>query len=102
MASVFCCRHAALKDLDVCQTALARLHQLATRHGDTNKHNLLIHQGTATLINFDNALETALNSELEEEIYRLQDNLGDVFNRGGRCVEAAKGENPSLYNHLWA
>jgi hypothetical protein len=102
MASIVWCRHATLKDLDVCQTALARLDQLATKHGDTNKHNFDIRQGTATLIDFDNASETALTSELEEELHHLQDNLGDVFDIGGRCVKAAKGENPSLYDHLWA
>ncbi|KAF4964422.1 hypothetical protein FZEAL_10871 [Fusarium zealandicum] len=61
-------RHATLEDLPLCLRALAKLHQLGVRHGDTNKHNFLIHEGGVTLIDFDNSSRIARLDELELEL----------------------------------
>ncbi|KAF3028312.1 hypothetical protein E8E12_000385 [Didymella heteroderae] len=100
MAFVIGCRHATLDDLDICQTALVRLHRLGIKHGDINKHNFLIHQGTATLIDFDNASENTPPGDLDDELHRLQESLSDSSGRGGRWVEVATGTSESLRDHL--
>jgi tRNA A-37 threonylcarbamoyl transferase component Bud32 len=87
MALIVGCRHVTLEDLDICQTALARLHRLGIKHGDVNKHNFLVHQGTVTLIDFDTASEATSPGELDDELHHLQESLSDYSGRGGRCRE---------------
>ena len=47
--------HAAPADLALCQEAVARLYGLGIRHGDLNRHNILLSAGPAILIDFDGA-----------------------------------------------
>ncbi|KPM46435.1 hypothetical protein AK830_g12 [Neonectria ditissima] len=82
-------RHATAADLSLCLGALSKLHKLGIRHGDTNKHNFLIHKGGVTLIDFDNASRTASPEELELELEDLQDKLLDSSGKGGRIVETS-------------
>ncbi|KAH7141979.1 alpha-galactosidase A precursor [Dactylonectria macrodidyma] len=84
-------RHATLDDLPLCLQALSTLHELGVRHGDTNKHNFLIHKGRVTLIDFDNASRTASPHELELELRDLGDKLLDSTGKGGRVVERSLG-----------
>jgi serine/threonine protein kinase len=60
-------RHATLDDLDICQQALRRLHALGIKHGDTNKHNFLIHSHGVTMIDLDSAEQNATEAEPNEE-----------------------------------
>ena len=61
-------RHASPEDYPLCHFALSRLHNLGIKHGDINKHNFLIHDGKATLIDFDNSSRPAGSDELEAEL----------------------------------
>jgi tRNA A-37 threonylcarbamoyl transferase component Bud32 len=72
--------------LALCQQALSKLHRLNIKHGDTNKHNFLIHDDRATLIDFDFALQCENAKVLEEEFRGLEKQLSDTSGRGGRVV----------------
>ncbi|KAI0007291.1 alpha-galactosidase A precursor [Xylariaceae sp. FL0662B] len=88
MARVANCRHATPEDLPLCRPVLSKLHKLGIKHGDTNKHNFLIHDGKATLIDFDIASRPASDDELEAELHKLPDQLRDTSGRGGTIVES--------------
>ncbi|KAI1091509.1 alpha-galactosidase A precursor [Rostrohypoxylon terebratum] len=81
------CRHATPEDYTLCHSVLSKLHKLGIKHGDINKHNFLIHDGRATLIDFDNASRPASDEELEAEAHDLLDQLRDTSGRGGQVVE---------------
>lgn len=87
------CRHAgsAPEDFALCRAVLSRLHGLGIRHGDVNRHNFLIHDGEATLIDFDCASRPAGAEELEAELQGLRDQLRDTSGRGGMVVESGAG-----------
>jgi serine/threonine protein kinase len=80
------CRHATPADLSLCQHTLAKLHQLGIKHGDTNKHNFLIHHGKATLIDFDAAVRCDDPKLLINEFRMLEQELRDASSRGGAVV----------------
>jgi predicted Ser/Thr protein kinase len=83
------CHHATPEDLPLCQQTLSKLHRLGVKHGDVNKHNFLIHDGTATLIDFENSTRCNDAKVLEgEEFQKLQEELQDTSGRGGRIVES--------------
>ncbi|KAF8338592.1 alpha-galactosidase A precursor [Amanita rubescens] len=84
-------RHATPEDLALCQQALSKLHRLSIKHGDINKHNFLIHDNRATLIDFDSALRCNNAKMLEEEFRGLEKELSDMSGRGGRVVESSSG-----------
>ncbi|KAF5127400.1 hypothetical protein E5D57_008330 [Metarhizium anisopliae] len=96
MARVDDCRHATPEDYTLCYRALSKLHQLGIKHGDTNKHNFLIHQGKATLIDFDNASRGASAQELETELGGLRSQLSDMSGRGGQVIETGLIESTDL------
>lgn len=74
----------------------SKLHQLGIKHGDTNKHNFLIHQGKATLIDFDNASRAVSAQELETELGGLRSQLSDMSGRGGQVIETSFIESTDL------
>jgi serine/threonine protein kinase len=76
-------RHATPDDLDICRQALRRLHTLGIKHGDTNKHNFLIHPHGVTMIDLDFAEQNATEAELNEEFYGLEHQLSDTSGKGG-------------------
>jgi predicted Ser/Thr protein kinase len=80
------CRTATVDDLSMCRSALSKLHQLGIKHGDINKHNFLIHDSKATIIDFDSASQSASAAELVAELEGLQEQLEDTSGRGGRIV----------------
>ncbi|KAK4210313.1 hypothetical protein QBC37DRAFT_350240 [Rhypophila decipiens] len=82
------CRHATPEDLPLCRSVLSRLHRLGIKHGDINKHNFLIHDERATLIDFDCASRLTSCDELDVELHDLLDQLRDTSGRGGRVVES--------------
>lgn len=87
IARIADCRHATPEDFTLCHSVLSKLHKLGIKHGDINKHNFLIHDGKATLIDFDNASRPASDDELEVEVHELLDQLRDTSGRGGQVVE---------------
>jgi len=68
-------RHATPDDLSLCQTILSRLHRLGIKHGDINMHNFLIHDGRATLIDFDTATRDRKEEDLVAEFQSLREHL---------------------------
>lgn len=87
MACVTDCRPAVLEDYRLCRSALIKLHGLAIKHGDVNRHNFLVHQETAVLVDFENSSQTTNTTDLEDELQCLQSTLKDTSDRGGRHVE---------------
>ncbi|PVI01100.1 hypothetical protein DM02DRAFT_591635 [Periconia macrospinosa] len=83
MEKISDCRHATPEDLSICQAALSRLHNLGIKHGDTNKHNFLIHDGKAILIDFDCSTQNNDAGILDEEFRGLEGQLCDGSGRGG-------------------
>lgn len=83
------CRHATIEDLPLCRSALSRLHRLGIKHGDINKHNFLIHDGEATLIDFDRSLRLADENGLQAELQQLQVELCGDTGRGRMVVESS-------------
>jgi tRNA A-37 threonylcarbamoyl transferase component Bud32 len=83
-------RHATLDDLDICRQALRRLHTLGIKHGDTNKHNFLIHPHGVTMIDLDFAEQNATEAELNEELCGLEQQLADTSGKGG-VIELISG-----------
>lgn len=71
------------EDLSKCREALSRLHQLGIRHGDVNKHNFLIREGRAILIDFECASKCENPEVLEKELESLEEQLRNVSGRGG-------------------
>ena len=76
-------RHAGPEDLNVCREALARLHKLGIKHGDINRHNFLIQDARAILIDFENAESCKEAAIFAEEMEGLESALRDTFGRGG-------------------
>lgn len=83
MSRVENARHATPQDLEQCREALKRLHALKIKHGDTNKHNFLIHAQGTTLIDFDFAEQNADAAGLAEELRGLEEDFKDMSGRGG-------------------
>jgi Lipopolysaccharide kinase (Kdo/WaaP) family len=81
-------QHAGIEHLSLCQQALTRLHQLGIEHGDVNKHNFLVRNGMATLIDFENAHLCDDDEVLEEELMSLEEALQDTSGRGGTVTES--------------
>lgn len=82
-------RHAEPEDLPLCQETLRRLHRLGIKHGDVNKHNILVRDSTAILIDFDNTLRGREADVLNEEFLSLDAELRDTSGRGGTIVESS-------------
>lgn len=82
-------RHAEPEDLPLCQETLRRLHRLGIKHGDVNKHNILVRDSTAILIDLDNTLRGQEADVLNEEFLSLDAELRDTSGRGGTIVESS-------------
>lgn len=76
-------RTAGPEDLAACQEILAKLHSLGIKHGDINKHNFLVRNGKALLIDFEVAQRSSEREDLELEYRRLDASLNDPSFRGG-------------------
>ncbi|SMR56357.1 unnamed protein product [Zymoseptoria tritici ST99CH_3D1] len=87
MGDITDAKHADIDDLSLCQEALRRLHQLGILHGDTNKHNFLIKDERAVLIDFDNARKCDDQEEFAKELNGLTEQLNDTSGRGGMIIE---------------
>lgn len=76
-------RAADTGDLAACQVVLAKLHSLGIKHGDINKHNFLVREGKAVLVDFETAQRCSEKKELEAEYEHLERSLSDSSRRGG-------------------
>lgn len=79
-------RHATPADLRLCQEALSKFHNLGILHGDVNKHNFLVKDGRAILIDFECARVSEDRPALREETNCLSDKLGDTSGKGGNIL----------------
>jgi len=86
MERVLDCRHAMPEDLPLCQHALTKLHKLGIKHGDISKHNFLIRNREAILIDFDFAERCDNPKLLAEEFQMLEQQLWDDSGRGGSIM----------------
>lgn len=75
-------RHAEPEDLSLCKGALERLHQLGIKHGDVNKHNILVRDESVTLIDFACAMQCQDPEVLAAELLSLESGLRDFSGRG--------------------
>lgn len=73
--------HAEPEEISFCQEALKRLHKLGIQHGDVNKYNILIHNESATLIDFDCATQCQDPGLLAAELLSLESKLHDLSGR---------------------
>ncbi|KND89968.1 hypothetical protein TOPH_05329 [Tolypocladium ophioglossoides CBS 100239] len=75
-----CARAAGPGDIDDCEKASDRLHELGIKLGDINKHNFLVRDGND---DFDMAKRDCSPPELEDEMSALKSNLESTSFRGG-------------------
>ena len=71
------------------RTILSRLHRLGIKYGDINMHNFLIHDGRATLIDFDTATRDRKEEDLVAEFQSLREHLGR-YSLGRRYTQAER------------
>lgn len=81
-------RHATIQDIPACEAVLTRLHHLGILHGDLNKHNFLISERGATLIDFETAKRSDNKEAMEKEIQQLKEHLLDESGTGGVTLES--------------
>ncbi|WQF81206.1 Putative protein kinase-like domain superfamily [Colletotrichum destructivum] len=63
-------------DIDACNKALSRLHDLGIKLGDVNRHNFLVREGhDVVVIDFETAKRDCLPLELMEEMNELSNSL---------------------------
>lgn len=80
------CRHAAPEDLALCRRALERPRRLGVVRGDVNRHNFLIRDGRAVMIDCEEARRCGDERALGEELARLAEELRSTSGRGGVLV----------------
>ena len=83
-------RHAGPEDLTLCHKTLSKLHKLGIVHGDVNKHNFLVRDGHATLIDFECAQKCEDGSASKQELGCLVEELRDTSGRGGSYAMVGK------------
>lgn len=79
---------ANFEDVDACRTALEQLHSAGIKHGDINKHNFLVKDGKATIVDFESAEKVGSAEHGDEDRLRLEfegleASLQDQSHRGG-------------------
>ncbi|RSL97482.1 hypothetical protein CDV31_013034 [Fusarium ambrosium] len=84
-------RRAGMADLQVCQRALQRLHDIGVLHGDVNRHNFIINASQdeeAVLVDFEKAVTNADAESLVREMASLEEQLSEQTGRGGGFANA--------------
>ncbi|KAH8770533.1 alpha-galactosidase a precursor [Hyaloscypha finlandica] len=76
-------RHATISDLPACKAVVRQLHGLGILHRDLNKHNFLISDGGAVLIDFETAERSDDSEAMEAELRGLEEKLLDESGIGG-------------------
>ncbi len=80
-------RHAAVADLPACKAVVGQLHSLGILHKDLNKHNFLISDRGAVLIDFETAERSEDEEATKRELDGLEAQLPDESGIGGIVVE---------------
>ncbi|KAK4131534.1 hypothetical protein BT67DRAFT_408522 [Trichocladium antarcticum] len=79
-------RPASFQDLSACETALGKLHELGLVHGDVNRHNFLVTDAGAKLLDFECLRENARPGMMSKELENLRAELVDESGRGGGFI----------------
>lgn len=89
-------RSAGIEDLEICTSALSRLHALGISHGDCNRYNFLIgDDGKVTLIDFEKCTVGASKEAMEVEIASLPKQLTEETGRGGGFTSMPDSDDES-------
>jgi len=80
-------RHATISDLSACKAVVRQLHRLGILHRDLNKHNFLVSERGAVLIDFETAVRSDDSAAMEAEIGRLEEQLLDESGIGGVILD---------------
>jgi serine/threonine protein kinase len=79
--------HATISDLRACEVTVRRLHALGILHGDLNKHNFLVSERGAILIEFETAKRSENREAMKREVEELEGQLLDESGNGGVVLE---------------
>ncbi|EXK40182.1 hypothetical protein FOXG_10378 [Fusarium oxysporum f. sp. lycopersici 4287] len=80
-------RPAEPRDIEECEKALKKLHELRIKMGDTNKFNFLVRDGHGVMIaDLETAKQTCSQDELDEEMKGLRASLEDTSFLGGKYI----------------
>jgi serine/threonine protein kinase len=85
-------RHATISDLPACEAVVRRLHRLHILHRDLNKHNFLISERGAVLIDFETAERSDDSEAMEAELRGLEEQLLDKSGNGGVILDEEEKE----------
>lgn len=83
-------RHATISDLPACKAVVGQLHGLGILHRDLNKHNFLISERGAVLIDFETAERSGDSEAMEVELRGLEEQLVDESGIGGIILDEEK------------
>ncbi|PYI11281.1 hypothetical protein BO78DRAFT_393246 [Aspergillus sclerotiicarbonarius CBS 121057] len=79
-------RPASIQDLDICEAALGKLHQLGFLHGDANRYNFLVTEEGVKLLDFESSQENANPESMRKELESLRSELTEESGRGGGFI----------------
>ncbi|KAL3471050.1 hypothetical protein BJX99DRAFT_263665 [Aspergillus californicus] len=79
-------RHACIQDLEICEAALGKLHELGFLHGDANGYNFLIAEGGVKLLDFERLQGNASPELMHKELEGLRLQLTEDSGRGGGFI----------------
>ncbi|KAH8586931.1 hypothetical protein B0O99DRAFT_602091 [Bisporella sp. PMI_857] len=80
-------RHATISGLPACEVIFKRLHGLGILHSDLNKHNFLVSEMGAILIDFETAKRLDNSEAMKMEMEGLEAQLLDESGSGGVVLE---------------
>ncbi|KAI9683355.1 MAG: hypothetical protein M1829_005427 [Trizodia sp. TS-e1964] len=75
-----------IEELPLCQQALAKLHKLGFLHGDMHKHQFIIHDGKAVIIDIATLRRCDDPKLLREEFQSLEKHLLEDSDCAGRMI----------------
>jgi tRNA A-37 threonylcarbamoyl transferase component Bud32 len=78
-------RPASIQDLDICEAALGKLHELGFLHGDANRYNFLV-EGGVKLLDFECLQGNASRESMHKELESLRLQLTEDSGRGGGFI----------------
>lgn len=77
---------ACFEDLGACEAALGKLYRLGLVHGDVNRHNFLVTEVGAKLVDFECFQENASQESMTKELETLHAELVDESGRGAGFI----------------
>jgi predicted Ser/Thr protein kinase len=93
-------RHAGIEDLQICYSAVKRLHGLGISHEVCNRYNFIVGiNNKATLLDFENSTVGASEDAMEAETAKLKEVLTETTDRGGGFMPLSNDETQTeLFN----